>query len=1463
MRGSVFIKNKQKPVLFVGFFYAISVAVYSISYAEAEVRIIKKTDTQSMVVPVLPKTRKAIEARLSELKHTHALIQFVRNPTRKELQQLKKLGLVLKKHQGKFQWLAEIRKIQILDFNNVNFVKKHPVAGLLQTVTEIKSSAKFLSAILKDGVYPKHQFSDGSVELYVGFYQAISADTIDAALAALGASRTGKIGALNNVKVKIHKSKLTALSERDEVLWLDRIGLGDSGSNTNIRNSINSVVVNGAPYNLSGVNVQVGVWDEGLIESTHPDLTGRITAGIGEPSIVSSHATHVAGTLAGDGTGDPLRQGVAPAVHQYSYSINDNDFEVAEHSSAMNTVNIDMANNSWGISPSCNQVGYYKARSAEFDTLIFGSWPGNPGRLPVTFSAGNNGASGLAANCTSAVNAGTLRQPGATAKNPIVVGAIDYLASPPVVAAFSSRGPTIYGMLKPDIVAPGCSGASCNNVSCGPSLTCTTCVGASCNTAINSTVPVNTYGFSAGTSMSTPAVTGTMALMLEQYRASFLGNVLSNATMLPSTFKVILVHSADDILPTGPDYETGYGLVNAQQAVDLISDKRLVESSLANTSDSEIYSVVVATGDTELKVTLAWDDYPSSAIFGGQAGVENQLDLLLISPTGQYYSPWQLNPTTRNLSAQPAATLVEANTNAFRDDENIVEQVVIAMPAPGLWNIKITARSINPLSAGQTFSLVAGADTHNKILGPQVSIMQVLDRSGSMTAVANGNVSPDTKLERLKTVAKDFIDLVTDEGHELGIVQFNQNVVPFSAQLVAPAYTNADMALATLDVTRANQLKHAIDDITAAGATSIGDGLNAAQQQLTSSLVASPHRMILLVTDGKENSPQFIADVEDTLVAQGVRVYPLALVYGDANIYGDRLSALADATGGHYSIANENSPFEKAYLEIMAQAVGWSVSGDPVYDLARGETVTIPVSVAYDETGVIFTAFWQQYDNAVDMSLIIPSDNKDVPLKLISSDTVSRTFRYGSDKRYAFYKFKLPWSLDGQTTVDKDWIGSWHIRLTGNNNIPIGKKVRVAATGLVKGGTKLNIQFDEAVYQTGDTVTASATLQHNFGAVTGAKLNLQCNKPSVASGTVLYNGKVNQKLLQRRIMIRGERLTPVDIKLRLLEKAAGKPLLTRDDFTLALYDDGSHGDAHANDGIYQNSFSNTKIPGDYSCRFIATNIATGNNKQTQREWTTAFNNQVAVDPDYSDINITLVKQVSNSRNDIKAGYYYKAVITPKDKFGNYLGPGHNIKIAVNNSSKQAILLRDPTVSGVYQAELFITAAQANKATRFILTVKDKPFTSILPPGLNPWSYSIHLGVPSAQGKLSHSYKSGQSITLDLEYHFDQKQSLVFLLGHNTFASKSESIQDEDIWHISANYQYKYKFSLVTGYARIGSGYYTSKNNNNSNFGSNIGLGIEYLINPSLNVQLGVDHHRVYDLVDSEYINTHIGLIKSF
>jgi hypothetical protein len=130
------------------------------------------------------------------------------------------------------------------------------------------------------------------------------------------------------------------------------------------------------------------------------------------------------------------------------------------------------------------------------------------------------------------------------------------------ISSFSSKGPTADGRVKPDIAGPGLALASAVNSVDSEYVS----TGASYNSVVSKYVsPLNgntySYAMSAGTSMSSPAVSGIVALLLE-----------ADPTLTPQAIKTLLSQTSikdanTGIIPAGGSNIWGGGKVNAYAAI--------------------------------------------------------------------------------------------------------------------------------------------------------------------------------------------------------------------------------------------------------------------------------------------------------------------------------------------------------------------------------------------------------------------------------------------------------------------------------------------------------------------------------------------------------------------------------------------------------------------------------------------------------------------------------------------------------------------------------------------------------------------------------------------------------------------------------------------------------------------------------------------------------------------------------
>jgi subtilisin family serine protease len=198
-----------------------------------------------------------------------------------------------------------------------------------------------------------------------------------------------------------------------------------------------------------------------------------------ENSSASDHSTHCAGTICGRGLINPTARGMAPNAKIYSYNFSGNI--QSEMTTAIPALGLNVSSHSYGSTQTCGLTGSgvaYSATSVATDVNLNNF----PYHLHV-HSAGNSQSA-----CTGGWS--TITSSGKTAKNNILVANI---TSTEALSTSSSCGPVADGRVKPEISAMGTS-------------------------VFSTTTPLNAYTTMSGTSMATPGVAGSIALLVQRYK---------------------------------------------------------------------------------------------------------------------------------------------------------------------------------------------------------------------------------------------------------------------------------------------------------------------------------------------------------------------------------------------------------------------------------------------------------------------------------------------------------------------------------------------------------------------------------------------------------------------------------------------------------------------------------------------------------------------------------------------------------------------------------------------------------------------------------------------------------------------------------------------------------------------------------------------------------------------------------
>ena len=512
-----------------------------------------------------------------------------------------------------------------------------------------------------------------------------------------------------------------------------------------------------SPFNLTGEGMLAGLWDPVEIRDTHQEFASNQVEQIDDPgySLDKIHATAVAATMGATGAVASAK-GMAPGLGVKAWDadgfvssfpdavIDYPALQLSAHpygSIAGWYDNSAGAGQYWWRGSSTNSsvvpyFGTYTYASSDRDELLYDA----PYRLAV-FSSGDeygeeyNGEEHYCyyhgtwtndyhpADGAGTSGYDTLNEY-ATVKNGLVIGTVT--ASGPTngpwtyaVHTNSSRGPTDDGRIKPDLVA------------CTPTV----------YTASGSSD--SSYSSSMGGSSFAAGAVAASTTLLQKQHETYYG---TNSPLLGSTYKAFLITKAVDIGLTGPDYDTGYGLLHTENTAWAISNNAAAFDSLPYIKEVRLDGT--PSGSTASWIFKVYSPYARPTLTAVWADPEgprrintphndtnsvlvNNIDLRVYGPHGEgdYMGgptnyPWVLDP------ANPSAAATRGDN--FRDN---VEQVQVPISSgTGEWYTAVLTYE-GTLTNGYQDVSVASSGTVWPQTGP------VFEFTGAAGVGTNGQVS--------------------------------------------------------------------------------------------------------------------------------------------------------------------------------------------------------------------------------------------------------------------------------------------------------------------------------------------------------------------------------------------------------------------------------------------------------------------------------------------------------------------------------------------------------------------------------------------------------------------------------------------------------------------------------------------------------------------------------------------------
>jgi subtilisin family serine protease len=312
----------------------------------------------------------------------------------------------------------------------------------------------------------------------------------------------------------------------------------------------------------------------------------------------------------------------------------------------------DVVNNSWGNAFGGSEVFRDDVRALRGAGIL------------AVFSSGNDGPYD-----------GTVSAP-ASYPEALAVGATD---ADDEIATFSSRGPSPWGEVKPEVSAPGVN--------------------------VRSTLPGGGYGSKQGTSVAAPHVAGVLALMLQ-----------ADATLTVTDAEAVVASAAVPLpaVDAVPNNDYGWGRVDAYAAVMAVAARGVLSGTVTRADDGTplpqaVVSATPTEGGSAMQTTT--DDqgcyavglYPgrwdvTASAFGYQSQGVSHVELVAGTTTAQDF----------DLAALPtgllSGTVVEAVSGAPLSVTLAVEGApawTVTDPATGVYSLSLPA-GVYTLSARST-----------------------------------------------------------------------------------------------------------------------------------------------------------------------------------------------------------------------------------------------------------------------------------------------------------------------------------------------------------------------------------------------------------------------------------------------------------------------------------------------------------------------------------------------------------------------------------------------------------------------------------------------------------------------------------------------------------------------------------------------------------------------------------------
>ncbi|MCD4795217.1 MAG: VWA domain-containing protein [Bacteroidales bacterium] len=529
-----------------------------------------------------------------------------------------------------------------------------------------------------------------------------------------------------------------------------------------------------------------------------------------------------------------------------------------------------------------------------------------------------------------------------------------------------------------------------------------------------------------------------------------------------------------------------------------------------------------------------------------------------------------------------------------------------------------------------------------------VKIVYILDRSGSMGWTVQGG-GTDTRWEILTQSVETFsttMETFLQYNDAVGLTYFATDVIqpgdPINSGFIT---TSSGTSISTT-------LTNLMEQQTPQGATAMGSGLKDGRNKLDGNNPINATKIVLLFTDGEQNRTPLVNDdgeslddgsvlnVSDCLTQDSIRYYTIAMGTGGLNI--ERLEKIATESNADYHAENtfdENllNTFFNDNLKSILKGGSPQIISQQTRKLINGEYST-KFKINSNCTKILFQLSYNKGDS---MYMTIKK----------GEDVLTEEFYKKESDFYQILSLDLPHKANNYIYSQ----GEWTVTVKGNSEENFNLTCITDDHYL-----KYKCGTDKGMYTNGDTIKFSVDLSYAGNPLIGETdtVKVIIFKPGDDLGHLMATyatPELNQD------SINGDETSGYYQKFLSLmnnDSSFYNSLLPSEQIIIL---------EHQGNGHYTGFFDKTELSGIYQIHFLLKGEIPGNGTFIREKLKTAVFEFGLMDNSETNYNIDLTQ----------GDKYQTAIITirPKNKFGNYMGPGYLSQIKIKLNKKQ-IVIRD-------------------------------------------------------------------------------------------------------------------------------------------------------------------------------------------